>query len=241
MEQPKNTTDAKLAGAGTAAMVPEVTWAQRSSATEAEKNHVFLAIMVPDVSPETIKLDVQPGYLDFTGYSESKKANYHVKLDLYKEIDPSASKTHHTSRSVEFVLQKKDLEVEFWPRLLKDAKKVHVLKTDFDKWVDEDEQDEVGEDDDYMSKMGGMQGMGGEGGMGGMGGMGGEGGFGGIDFSKLGGMGGAGMPDMSSMMGGMGGMGDDGDDDDDDDEMPELEDEEAKGGAADKPKIEEVA
>jgi len=168
MEQPKNTTDAKLAGAGTAAMVPEVTWAQRSSATEAEKNHVFLAIMVPDVSPETIKLDVQPGYLDFTGYSESKKANYHVKLELYKEIDPSASKTHHTSRSVEFVLQKKDLEVEFWPRLLKDAKKVHFLKTDFDKWVDEDEQDEVGEDDDYMSKMGGMQGMGGEGGMGGM-------------------------------------------------------------------------
>jgi len=226
MEQPKNTTDAKLAGAGSAAMVPEVTWAQRSSATEAEKNHVFLAIMVPDVSPETIKLDVQPGYLDFTGYSESKKANYHVKLELYKEIDPSASKTHHTSRSVEFVLQKKDLEVEFWPRLLKDAKKVHFLKTDFDKWVDEDEQDEVGEDDDYMSKMGGMQGMGG---------------FGGIDFSKLGGMGGAGMPDMSSMMGGMGGMGDEGDDDDDDDEMPELEDEEAKGGASDKPKIEEVA
>ena len=89
--------------------------------------------MVPDVSPQKIKLDVQPTYLDFTGYSESKKANYHVRLDLYKEIDPSASKTNHTSRAVEFVLQKKDLEVEFWPRLLKDAKKVHFLKTDFDK------------------------------------------------------------------------------------------------------------
>ena len=162
MEQPKNTTDAIAAGAGTAALIPEgtfasfashiaqeatyrqcpkniltfysaVTWAQRSSATEAEKNHVFLAIMVPDVSPQKIKLDVQPTYLDFTGYSESKKANYHVRLDLYKEIDPSASKTNHTSRAVEFVLQKKDLEVEFWPRLLKDSKKVHFLKTDFDK------------------------------------------------------------------------------------------------------------
>lgn len=229
MEQPKNTTDAIAAGAGTAALIPEVTWAQRSSATEAEKNHVFLAIMVPDVSPQKIKLDVQPTYLDFTGYSESKKANYHVRLDFYKEIDPSASKTNHTSRAVEFVLQKKDLEVEFWPRLLKDSKKVHFLKTDFDKWVDEDEQDEIAEDDDYMSRMGGMQGMEG------MGGMGGDGGFGGIDFSKLGGMGG--MPDMS----GMGGMGDEGDDDEDDDEMPELEEEEAKGGAADKPKIEEVA
>jgi hypothetical protein len=30
---------------------------------------------------------------------------------------------------------------------LKDAKKVHFLKTDFDKWVDEDEQDEAPEDD----------------------------------------------------------------------------------------------
>jgi hypothetical protein len=158
MEQPKNTTDAIAAGAKTDALIPEgtfrptplqrppkamsknandnfstVTWAQRSSATEAEKNHVFLAIMVPDVAKDNIKLDVQPTYLDFTGYSESKKANYHVRLDLFKEIDPSASKTNHTSRAVEFVLQKKDLEVEFWPRLLKDAKKVHFLKTDFDK------------------------------------------------------------------------------------------------------------
>lgn len=89
--------------------------------------------MVPDVSPQNIKLDVQPTSLDFTGYSDSKKANYHVHLDFYKEIDPSASKTNHTSRAVEFVLQKKDLEVEYWPRLLKDAKKVHFLKTDFDK------------------------------------------------------------------------------------------------------------
>jgi hypothetical protein len=89
--------------------------------------------MVPDVSPQNIKLQVESTFLDFTGYSESKKANYHVRLDFYKEIDAKASKTNHTSRAVEFVLQKKDLEVEFWPRLLKDAKKVHFLKTDFDK------------------------------------------------------------------------------------------------------------
>jgi hypothetical protein len=110
-----------------------VTWAQRSSTTEPEKNHVFLAIMVPDVSPKDIKLDLQPTSLTFTGYSESKKANYHVELQLYKEIDPSASKTHHSARAVEFVLQKKDLEEEYWPRLLKDKAKVHFLKTDFDK------------------------------------------------------------------------------------------------------------
>jgi len=33
MEQPKNTTDAKIAGAGTAAMVPEGTCSQQKSST----------------------------------------------------------------------------------------------------------------------------------------------------------------------------------------------------------------
>lgn len=43
------------------------------------------------------------------------------------------SKTNHTSRDVEFVLRKKDMKAEYWPRLLKESKKVHFLKTDFDK------------------------------------------------------------------------------------------------------------
>lgn len=34
---------------------------------------------------------------------------------------------------MEFVLRKKELKEEFWPRLLKDSKKMHFLKTDFDK------------------------------------------------------------------------------------------------------------
>jgi len=29
----------------------------------------------------------------------------------------------------------------YWPRLLKDTSKVHWLKTDFDKWRDEDDSD----------------------------------------------------------------------------------------------------
>jgi len=240
MEVPK-TTDTAMAGK---TITPEVSWAQRSSDSSPEKNHVFLTIAVPDVDPKKIKLDVQPDSVTFTGYSETKKASYHVKLDFYKEIDPAASKINHTARDVELVLQKKELETEYWPRLLKEKAKYHFLKTDFDKWVDEDEQDAAAEDDDYMSRMGGM---GGAGGAGGMPGMGGDGGFGGIDFSKLGGMGGMG----GEGMGGMGGMGDeeegdDEDDDDDDDAMPDLEGEDATEGAGAKKesgsssKIEEV-
>jgi hypothetical protein len=56
-----------------------------------------------------------------------------VKLEFYAEIDPSASKINHTPRDIEMVLQKKELDEKYWPRLLKDAAKVHFLKTNFDK------------------------------------------------------------------------------------------------------------
>ncbi|KAI1339919.1 HSP20-like chaperone [Xylariaceae sp. FL0016] len=197
-------------------VTPEVLWAQRSSSTDPEKNFIYLTISVPDVTKENIKLDLQPTSLTFTGHSETLKRTYHLELSFYAEIDPQASNTHHTARNVEMKLRKKELKEEYWPRLLKDAKKVQFLKTDFDKWVDEDEQNEAPEDDmgqfggmGGMPGMGGMEGMGGMGGMPGMGGMGG-GDFGGIDFSKLGGA-----------MGG--GDEEEGDDDEDDDDMPALE------------------
>ncbi|KAF7504516.1 hypothetical protein GJ744_002136 [Endocarpon pusillum] len=188
---------------------PEVLWAQRSSASDPEKNYIYLTISVPDVPQSSLQLDLKPTSLSFTGTSETKKTTYHVDLELYGEIDVENSKTNHTAKNIEMVLRKKEMKDEYWPRLLKDKAKVHFLKTDFDKWVDQDEQNEAPEDD-YMNNFGG----------GGMGG--GDGGLGGIDFSKLGG--GGGMP-------GMEGLGDEGGDDSDDDDMPGLETEDAKAAA----------
>lgn len=211
------------------AATPEVLWAQRSSKTEAAKNFIYLTISVPDVKPANLKLDLKPQSVTFSGHSDSLKRDYHVELEFYAEIDVSASKVHHTAKNVEFKLIKKELKEEFWPRLLKNAQKVHFLKTDFDKWVDEDEQDEAPEDD--LGNMGGMGGMPGMGDMSSM--MGGAGGdFGGIDFSKL----------------GQGPENDEAEEEeDDDDDMPELEgnEEEEKEPAAasssKSSKIEEVA
>ncbi|KAI9828098.1 MAG: hypothetical protein M1832_003625 [Thelocarpon impressellum] len=208
-------------------VTPEVTWAQRSSSTEPTKNYVWLTIMAPDVDKSSLKLDLKPTGLTFAGYSATKKLAYEVELEFYAEIDVENSKTNHTARDLELVLRKKELKEDYWPRLLKDSKKVHFLKTDFDKWVDEDEQDEVADEVDPTGGMGGMPGMPGMGGMGGMGGMpgmeglggmGGMPGMGDIDFSKLGGDGGMdGMPDL----GDMGDM--EGDEDGDDEDMPGLE------------------
>jgi len=206
------------------AATPEVLWAQRSSATDAAKNYIYLTISVPDVQASKLKLDLKPTSLSFSGHSDSLKRDYQLELDFYAEIDPTESKINPTGKNIEMVLRKKELKEEFWPRLLKDAKKVHFLKTDFDKWVDEDEQDEAPEED-LAGNMGGMGGMPGMGDMSSMMGGGAGGDFGGIDFSKLG--------------GGAGGDAEGEEEDDDDDEdMPELEEDEEAGKSSSK--IEEV-
>jgi hypothetical protein len=198
------------------------------------------------VPKDSLTLDLQPTKLTFTGTSSTLKRKYHVELEFWGEVDPAESKINHTAKNVEIKLQKKDLKEEYWPRLLKEPKRMHFLKTDFDKWVDEDEQNEAPEDDfsqfggmgksntnhiqmcrpktaKLTEHTGGMPGMGDMGDMGGMGGMPGMGGdFGGIDFSKLGGAG-AGFPGAEG--------GDELDDDEDDDDMPALEGDDKKEAA----------
>jgi len=205
---------------------PEVLWAQRSNKTDAAKNFIYLTITVPDIQPSKLKLELKSQSLKFAGHSDSLKRDYFLELEFYAEIDEAESKVNHTAKNIELVLRKKELKEEFWPRLLKDAKKVHFLKTDFDKWVDEDEQDEAPEDD--LGNMGGMGGMPGMGDMSSM--MGGAGGdFGGIDFSKLSGAG----------LGAEGEEGEEEEDEDDDEEMPELEEDDKAEPS--KSKIEEIA
>jgi len=190
-----------------ATTTPEVLWAQRSSKTDAAKNYVYLTISVPDVPPSGLKLDLQPTGLSFNGHSGTLKKDYCVALNFFAEIDVAESKIIHTPKNVEIVLRKKELKDEYWPRLTKESTKYHFLKTDFDKWVDEDEQDEAPEDD-----LGGMARAPGMGDMSSM--MGGQD-FGGIDFSKLGG-GGSEEPE---------------DEDDEDEQLPELEGEEDGDGS----------
>ena len=41
--------------------------------------------------------------------------------------------SHHSGRGVEYTLRKAEAKEEFWPRLLKEPKKVQFVKTDFSK------------------------------------------------------------------------------------------------------------
>lgn len=126
---------------------PEVLWAQRSSKTDAARNYIYLTIAVPDVSPSDLELHLGLRSLTFTGHSESVKKTYRLELEFFAEINEKESKIHHTTRNIRMKLGKKVLDESYWPRLLKDSRKAHFLKTDFDKWVDEDEQSGMIEED----------------------------------------------------------------------------------------------
>ena len=95
---------------------------------------------------------------------------YKLHIDFFKEVVPEKSVGRVANGQHYFLkIFKKDLGLEYWPRLTKEKVKYNYIKTDFDKWVDEDEQDEVPEQDD-MAGAGGMDlasMMGGAGGAGG--------------------------------------------------------------------------
>ena len=110
-----------------------VLWAQRSSTSDPEKNYVYLTISVPDVPKSSLKLELKPTGLKFTGTSETKKTTYHLDFDFFAEVDVENSKTNHSAKDIEMILRKKELTQDYWPRLLKDKAKVHFLRTDFDK------------------------------------------------------------------------------------------------------------
>ncbi|KAN0065882.1 p23 chaperone protein wos2 [Thecaphora frezii] len=189
--------------------VPEILWAQRSSDHEPEKNVVYLTINVSNLpaAPET-KFDLTSTGFEFhakVGDASKGIVNkeYAFKLDFFAEIDVENSKHILTSKSLYAVLRKMEAKLEYWPRLTKDKVRLHNVKTDFDKWVDEDEQ--AGNDED-LAGLGGMGGM--DPAMMGMGGAGGAGmgGFGGMDLQQM----------MAQMGGGAGGMPDFGAEDSDD-------------------------
>jgi CS domain len=110
-----------------------VSWAQRSSKTDAARNVIYLTINAPDIPASALKLDLQPTKLVFSGKSTTKNVTYGINFDFYEEIDPKESKINHTDRDIELVIRKKTTEEEYWPRLLKEKAKAHWLQTDWDK------------------------------------------------------------------------------------------------------------
>merc|ERR1712154_415346 len=194
-------------------------WAQRSDS-------LYITIALADVKDESIELtDTE---LHFKGTSEDKL--YEVNIKFYQPIDSKNPDSTYKvlPRSVQMHVMKAsqekedDDEEQFWPRLLEDKLlEKNQVKIDWDRYVDEDEED-GGFDTSNLEggmRMGGMPGMEGMGGMGGMGGM------PGMEMEALMKQMG-GMEGLGNLAGGAGGEGlpDEVDsDDDDEDDLPDLE------------------
>lgn len=132
--------------------------------------------------------------------SGPEEHQYVLDLELYDQIDKDDIKQVTTDRTITLVIAKLD-EGPYWPRLLKaPGKTPPYIKADWDKWVDEDEEDELdasGMGGFDMSALEQFQAAG-------------AAGAGGFDLSQLG--------DLAAMQG----MNADEDDDEEGEEVPPL-------------------
>lgn len=128
--------------------LPAVIWAQRN-------DKVYVTINVEDCQNAVVNFD--DSKLMFSGKGGPDKLEYEVTIDFYADIDPSQSQYAVLPRHIPMIIRKKESGA-YWPRLLKQTQKAHWLKTDFEKWRDEDDSDiDESKDEafeDMMSKMG---------------------------------------------------------------------------------------
>lgn len=125
---------------------PTVLWAQR-------KDRLFLTIDLQDCKDPKVTLDSDDnhGTVSFRGHATShatgpEEHSYILDLQLYGPIDKEDTKISQTDRTILLVIAKKG--EDFWPRLLKQPGKTSPnIKVDWDKWVDEDEEDEAADKD----------------------------------------------------------------------------------------------
>ncbi|XP_020231690.1 co-chaperone protein p23-1 isoform X2 [Cajanus cajan] len=143
---------------------PSVKWAQRS-------DEIYITVELPDA--QDVKVVLEPeGKFYFSATCGSEKIPYEVDIDLFDKVDVNNSKASVGSRNIFYVVQK--TESKWWSRLLKQEGKPPVfLKVDWNKWVDEDDEEQ---EDDKPGAGTGMD-------------------FSNFDFSKLGIGGGEGLDD----------------------------------------------
>ncbi|KAI3733084.1 hypothetical protein L1987_64301 [Smallanthus sonchifolius] len=112
---------------------PILKWAQRDDL-------VFMTIDLPDAKDVKLKLEPE-GKFYFSATSAADNIPYEIDIDLYDKVDVNASKASVGSRNIMYLVKKE--ESKWWSRLIKQEGRTPVfIKVDWNKWVDEDEQDE---------------------------------------------------------------------------------------------------
>ncbi|KAI5081122.1 hypothetical protein GOP47_0004305 [Adiantum capillus-veneris] len=114
---------------------PEIVWAQRSDC-------IFLTVELPDAKNPKVKLEPE-GKFFFSAVAGPDLLLFEIELELFDKVNVEASKINVGLRNIFCVIQKQ--EKGWWKRLLKaEGKPPLFLKVDWNKWVDEDEEDVEG-------------------------------------------------------------------------------------------------
>ncbi|XP_065868180.1 co-chaperone protein p23-1-like [Euphorbia lathyris] len=115
---------------------PVVKWAQRS-------DQVYITVELPDA--KNVKLMLEPeGRFIFSATKDD--VPYQVEIDLFDKVNVKESKYSIGVRNIAYVIKKE--EKKWWSRLIKQEGKPPVfIKVDWDKWVDEEDENEKGRSD----------------------------------------------------------------------------------------------
>lgn len=81
--------------------------------------------------------------MHFNGVSVDGARHYEVTLNFLHKINPEKVATKNTARCIEFCIAKAE-SGPYWTSLTTDKKKPHFLKADFNKWRDEDSDNDEG-------------------------------------------------------------------------------------------------
>ncbi|KAG1338275.1 putative co-chaperone protein p23-1 [Cocos nucifera] len=120
---------------------PIVKWAQRS-------DKIYLTVELPDAKDVNLKLEPE-GKFNFSANKDG--VSYEVDLELFDKVNTKESKFNIGTRSIGYVIKK--AEKKWWSRLLKgEGKPPAFLKVDWDKWIDEEDENEKAKDDMDFSK-----------------------------------------------------------------------------------------
>ncbi|XP_048499031.1 co-chaperone protein p23-1 isoform X5 [Beta vulgaris subsp. vulgaris] len=114
---------------------PSVKWAQSS-------DKVYVTIELPDAKDVKLKLEPE-GKMAFSAVKNAHP--YEFDIELLDKINVEESKYNIGVRQIEYVIEK--AEKRWWSRLIKQEGNPPIfLKVDWDKWVDENEENKNGSD-----------------------------------------------------------------------------------------------
>jgi cytosolic prostaglandin-E synthase len=132
--------------------LPKVQWAQRNDI-------IYMSVDIQD--SKNVKLEVEGTKFKFS-CEDSKGEKYAFEFELSHEVIKEESKWTSSGRTVEIILPKKETE-KFWEKLYS-GKKLHYVGIDWNKWVEEGEEEALDDNsafnmDSWQQQQGGMMNM----------------------------------------------------------------------------------